>query len=75
LYGSETQSLILREEQRLKVFENGSLRRISGPKRDEMVVGWRKVNNQELHNLYSSPNDQVKEDEMGGTSNTHGGEQ
>jgi hypothetical protein len=37
------------------VFENRVLRRISGPKRDEVTVGWRKLHNEELHNLYSSP--------------------
>jgi hypothetical protein len=38
------------------VFENKVLRRIFGPKRDEMIGGWRKLHNEELHNLYSSPN-------------------
>jgi hypothetical protein len=38
------------------VFENRTLRRIFGPKRDEMIGGWMKVHNEELHNLYSSPN-------------------
>jgi hypothetical protein len=37
------------------VFENGVLRRISGPKRDKVTGGWRKLHNEELHNLYSSP--------------------
>jgi hypothetical protein len=55
LYGCETLSLTLREEHRLRVFENRVLRRISGPKRDE-VTGWRKLHNEELHGLYSSPN-------------------
>jgi hypothetical protein len=41
--------------QRLRVFENRVLRRISGPKRDEVAGGWRKLHNEELHNLYSSP--------------------
>jgi hypothetical protein len=36
-------------------FENGALRRIFGPKRDEVTGGWRKLHNEELHNLYSSP--------------------
>jgi hypothetical protein len=40
----------------LKVFEKRVLRRMFGPKRDEMVGGWRKLHNEELHNLYSSPN-------------------
>jgi hypothetical protein len=45
----------LRAEHRLRVFENRVLRRIFGPKRDEMIGGWRKLHNEELHNLYSSP--------------------
>jgi hypothetical protein len=55
LYGCETWSLILREEHRLRVFENRVLRRIFGPKRDEETGDWRKLHNEELHNLYSSP--------------------
>jgi hypothetical protein len=55
LYGSETWSLILREENTLRVFEKRVLRRIFGPKRDEVTGGWRKLHNEELHNLYSSP--------------------
>jgi hypothetical protein len=51
----ETWSLILREEHRLRVFENRVLRRIFGPKRDEETGDWRKLYNEELHNLYSSP--------------------
>jgi hypothetical protein len=54
LYGSETWSLTVREEHRLRVFENRVLRRIFGPKRDEIIGGWRKLHNEELHNLYSS---------------------
>jgi hypothetical protein len=56
LYGCETWPLVLREEQRLRVFENRELRRIFGPKRDEVTGGWRKLHNKELHNLYSSRN-------------------
>jgi hypothetical protein len=55
LYGSETWSLILREEHSLRVFENRVLRRIFVPKRDEVTGGWRKLHNEELRNLYSSP--------------------
>jgi hypothetical protein len=55
LYGCETWSLTLREEHRLRVFENRVLRRIFGPKREE-DVSWRKLHNDELHNLYSSLN-------------------
>jgi hypothetical protein len=52
LYGCETLSLILREEHR--VFENRVLRRIFGPKREEVAGGWRSLYNEELHNLYTS---------------------
>jgi hypothetical protein len=55
LYGCETWSLRLREEHGLRVFENRVLRRIFGPKRDEVTGEWRKLHNEELHNLYSSP--------------------
>jgi hypothetical protein len=55
LYGCDTWSLTLREEHRLRVFENRVLRRIFGPKRDEVTGGWRKLHNEELHGLYSSP--------------------
>jgi len=56
LYGCETWSLTLREERRLRVFENRVLRRIFGPKRDEVTGEWRKLHNDELNYLYSSPN-------------------
>jgi hypothetical protein len=55
LYVCETWSLTLREEHRLRVFENRVLRRIFGPKRDEVTGEWSKLHNKELHNLYSSP--------------------
>jgi hypothetical protein len=54
-YGCATWSLTLREEHRLRVFENRLLRRILGPKRDGVTGGWRKLHNEELHNLSSSP--------------------
>jgi hypothetical protein len=44
------------EDPRLRVFENRELRRIFGPKRDEETGDWRELHNEELHNLYSSPN-------------------
>jgi hypothetical protein len=55
LYGYETWSLTLREEHGLRVFENKVLRRICGPKRDEVTGEWRKLHNEELRDLYSSP--------------------
>ncbi|KAJ4450395.1 hypothetical protein ANN_01819 [Periplaneta americana] len=55
LYGCETWTLTLREEQRLRVFENKFLRKIFGAKRDEVTGEWRKLHNAELHALYSSP--------------------
>ena len=55
LYGYETWSLILREERRLRVFENRVLRKIFGPKRDEVTGEWRKLSNEEFNDLYSSP--------------------
>jgi hypothetical protein len=55
LYGCETLSLALREGHRLRVFENRVLRRIFGPKRDEVTADWRKLHNEELHGLYRSP--------------------
>jgi hypothetical protein len=50
-----TWSLTLREEHRLRVFGNRMLRRIFGPKRDEVIGGWRKLHNEMLHNVYCSP--------------------
>ena len=56
LYGCETWSLTVREEHRLRVFENRVLRRVFGPKRDELTGEWRKLRNKELNDLYSLPN-------------------
>ena len=55
-YGRETWSLTLREVRRLSLFENRVLRRIFGPKRDEVAGEWRKLREEELNDLYSSPN-------------------
>jgi hypothetical protein len=55
LYECGTWSLTLREEHRLRVFENRVLRKIFGPKRDEVTGEWRKLHNEELRDLYSSP--------------------
>jgi PAS domain-containing protein len=54
-YGCEIWSLTLREDRGLRVFENRVLRRIFGPKRDEVTGGWRKLHNEEFHSLYFSP--------------------
>ena len=54
VYGCETWSLTLREERRLRVFENRVLRRIFEPKRDEVTEEWRKLHNEELNDMYCS---------------------
>jgi hypothetical protein len=56
LHGCETRSLTLREGCRLRVFENRVLRRLFGPKRDEVTGEWRRLHNEELTDLYCSPN-------------------
>jgi hypothetical protein len=55
LYRCEIWSLRVREEHKLRVFENRLLRRIFRPKKDGVPGGWRKLHNEELHNLYFSP--------------------
>ena len=56
LYVCETWSLTMREERRPRVFENRVLRRVFGPKRNEVTEEWRKLHNEELSDLYSLPN-------------------
>jgi hypothetical protein len=56
LYGCENWSLTLREECRLRAFENRVLRRVFGPKRDEVIGEWKNLHNEEMNDLYSLPN-------------------
>ena len=56
LYGCETWSLTLREERKVRVFENKVLRRIFGPRREEVMGEWRRLHNEELNDVYCSPN-------------------
>ena len=77
LYGCETSSLTLREERRLMVFENRVLRRVFGPKTDEVTRKWRKLHNEELSDLYSLPNIvwvvKIKKNELGGACGAYRG--
>ena len=77
LYGCETWSLTLREERRLRLFENRVLRRVFGPKRVEVTGEWRKLHNEELSDLYSLPNIvrvvKIEKNEMDGACGAYGG--
>jgi hypothetical protein len=77
-FGHETWSLTLKEERRLRVFENRVLRRIFWPKRNEVTGEWRKLHNGELHDRYFSPNivrviDKIEKNEMGGACSAYEG--
>jgi hypothetical protein len=74
LYGYETWSLTLREERRLRVFENRMLKGIFWSKRDKITEEWRRLHNEELHDLYSSPNIVQVNNEMGVACSTNGEE-
>jgi hypothetical protein len=81
LYGCETWLLTLKEKRRLRVFENRVLRRIFGPKRDEVTGDWIKLHNEDPNDLYSSPShhycssDKFEKNELGGTCSMYGGEE
>ena len=79
LYGCETWSLTLREECRLRVFENRVLRRIFGPKLGKVTGEWRRLHNEELYCFVlltkCCTGDQIKNNEMGRACNKYGGEE
>ena len=66
VYGCEIWSLTLREERRLCIYENGALRRIFEPERDELTGEWRKLHNKELNDVYGSPNYSIAPKSYGG---------
>jgi hypothetical protein len=76
LYRCESWSLILREEHRLGVFENRVLRRVFGPKRDEVMGVWKKLHNEELRDLHALPSiireKSVMDNEMGKACSMNG---
>ena len=75
-YGCESWSLTLREERKLREFENMVLRRIFGPRKDEVTEEWRRLHNEELNDLYSSSNIvrviEIKKNEMGWACGAYG---
>jgi hypothetical protein len=77
LYGCETWSLTLREKRRLRVFENRVLRKVFGPKRDEVTGEWRKLHNEELNDLYFltqyCAGGKIETNEMGRACGAYGG--
>ena len=82
LYGCKTWSLTLREECRQRVLKKLMLRRVFGPKRDEVTWEWIKLHNKELNDLYYSPTivwvikgDQMEKNEVDGACSTCGGEE
>jgi hypothetical protein len=79
LYGCETWSLTLREERRLRVFVNRVLRRVFGPKRDEVTGEWRKLHNEELSDpvllTHYCAGGKIEKNEMGGARGAYGGEE
>jgi hypothetical protein len=64
----------LREKRRLRVFENMVLKWMFGLERDEVNGKWRKLRNEELNDLYCSPNNQIEKNGMGAACSTYGGE-
>ena len=74
-YGCETWSLTLRKEYRLSEFQNRVLRRIFGPKRDEVTREWRKLHNEELNDLLAQycSGDKIEKNEICGACNAYGG--
>ena len=73
LYECETLSLTLQEERRLRVFDNRVLRRIFGPKRDEVTGEWRRLHYEELLTKYDS-GDKIEKNVRGGACGAYGGE-
>jgi len=72
LYGCETWSLTLREERKLRVFENMVLRRIFGPRRDEVMGEWRRLHKEELNDFQYCAGDKIDKNEMGWACGAYG---